>query len=247
MARGRSVWSAFVAANVFLAFAGAGSTSVGVGCDGSGGHAVNVGDGANYLNGVSVRSACDAWAVGGFERGRKSQTLVEHWDGTRWRHVESPNPGGRSRNDDLAGVTALSAQNAWAVGSFSNGQARQTLVEHWNGSDWKVSKSPESRRPSPYRSIAGGGCELWLERLGGGLLRGAFGGRTPVARPPLERVGVEAGAKSEPRPQQRERAQRRQPRFRRRTFGPSATTRSSRAASTHLALGRLGLDALPDP
>ena len=173
----RSAWSAFVAANVLLAFAGAGSTSVGVGCDGSGGHAVNVGDGANYLNGVSVQSACVAWAVGGFERGQKSQTLVEHWDGTRWRHVESPNPGGRSRNDDLAGVTALSAQNAWAVGSFSNGQARQTLVEHWNGSDWNVRKSPNpggQRRTDRLLAVDGSSrTNVWAV--------GFYGARSKVA------------------------------------------------------------------
>jgi hypothetical protein len=143
------VCSAFVAASVLLALSGAdlGVASAGVGCDMSGGHAVNVGDGANYLSGTSVRSACDAWAVGGFERGQKSQTLIERWNGTRWRHVESANPGGRSRNDDLTDVVALSARNAWAVGSFSNGQARQTLAEHWNGSDWKVKKTPNPAGP----------------------------------------------------------------------------------------------------
>ena len=56
--------SAFVAASVLLALSGGGlgGASVGVGCDMSGGRAVNVGVGANYLSGISVRSACDAWA-----------------------------------------------------------------------------------------------------------------------------------------------------------------------------------------
>lgn len=138
----RCARSIFVAAIVLLAFAGTGSGGTASGpCEGSGARAVNVGDDANTLAGVSVRSRCDAWAVGLFSNGRAWQTLVEHWDGTRWRHVTSPNPGGPSRNDQLTGVAAVSDRNVWAVGSFSNGRARQTLIEHWNGSGWKVSKS----------------------------------------------------------------------------------------------------------
>ena len=159
--------SAFVAASVLLALSGAGlgGASAGVACDMSGGHAVNVGDDPNYLLGVSVRSACDAWAVGGFERGSKSQTLVERWNGTRWRHVESPNPGGRSRNDDLTDVAALSARNAWAVGSFSNGQDRQTLAEHWNGSRWRVKTTPNPAGPHRTDRLlavdASSGSNVW--------------------------------------------------------------------------------------
>lgn len=131
----------FVAAIGLLAVAGSAAGGSAPACQGSGGHAVNVGVRDNTLSGVSVRSACDAWAVGLFSNGRW-QTLVEHWNGTRWRHVESPNPGGPARGDQLTGVAAISARNAWAVGSFSNGIAGQTLVEHWNGSEWKVVRSP---------------------------------------------------------------------------------------------------------
>jgi hypothetical protein len=43
----------------------------------------------------------------------------------------------------LDGVTAVSANDVWAVGdsSLANG-AFQTLIEHWNGHTWKVVKSP---------------------------------------------------------------------------------------------------------
>ena len=36
----------------------------------------------NFLQGVSVISACDAWAVGFDMSGSTDQTLIEHWDGS---------------------------------------------------------------------------------------------------------------------------------------------------------------------
>src|SRR5262249_12821192 len=45
-------------------------------------------------------------------------------------------------NNFLAAVTATSAGNAWAVGSYVSGTATKTLVEHWNGASWKVIHSP---------------------------------------------------------------------------------------------------------
>ena len=110
-------------------------------CASSSGRSVSVGE-SNSLSGVSTRSTCDAWAVGAFSNGLSSQTLIEQWDGTRWRHVKSPNPGGRFRADGLGGVVAVTARRAWAVGSYGNGIASQTLVERWNGSAWKVVPSP---------------------------------------------------------------------------------------------------------
>src|SRR5437764_621866 len=47
----------------------------------------NVGTSSNVLNGVAVVSANDVWAVGYYSGG----TLIEHWDGTSWSVVPSPN------------------------------------------------------------------------------------------------------------------------------------------------------------
>src|SRR5215203_5937709 len=49
-----------------------------------------------YLNDVEVLSATDAWAVGFITpigSGAQAQTLIQHWDGTSWHRVPSPNPG----------------------------------------------------------------------------------------------------------------------------------------------------------
>jgi erythromycin esterase-like protein len=95
------------------------------------------------LAGVAVLSPCNAWAVGYFYKGTANQTLIEHWNGTAWKQVTSPNPGGSSDNNFLYGVAATSSTNAWAVGYFLyNGTAYQTLIEHWNGRAWKQVTSP---------------------------------------------------------------------------------------------------------
>jgi hypothetical protein len=71
---------------------------------------------SNQLDAVTATSTRSAWAVGSFDTGTARSTLILHWNGTRWIHVRSPNPGTFS---SLLGVAARSASNIWAVGSFS--------------------------------------------------------------------------------------------------------------------------------
>jgi hypothetical protein len=98
----------------------------------------------NLLNGVSVSSATNAWAVGDYFNGAGiAQTLIEHWNGTAWKRVPSANPGGASRSNILNGVAAVSGAGAWAVGDYSNSaNADKTLIEHWNGTAWQQVPSP---------------------------------------------------------------------------------------------------------
>src|SRR6185312_5959056 len=42
----------------------------------------------------------------------------------------------------LRGVHAVTADDAWAVGGFYDGTRSRTLIEHWNGSSWRVTQSP---------------------------------------------------------------------------------------------------------
>jgi hypothetical protein len=97
--------------------------------------------GPSYLFGAAATSASDAWAVGEyFPKGRGSRALIEHWNGTTWKQMASPDSGS---NSVLLGVAATSASNAWAVGYYSNGtQSSQTLIEHWNGTTWTQVPSP---------------------------------------------------------------------------------------------------------
>jgi hypothetical protein len=96
----------------------------------------------NVLDGVAVLSPCNAWAVGDYANGTAEQTLIEHWNGTSWKQVTSPNPGGSSNSNVLEAVAATSSTNAWAVGDYANGTADRTLIEHWNGTSWKQVTSP---------------------------------------------------------------------------------------------------------
>jgi hypothetical protein len=62
-----------------------------------------------------------------------------------WSLVSSPNRGGDENG--LASIDYLSSTDAWAVGSSVSGDARSTLVEHWNGTSWSVIPSPNGAEP----------------------------------------------------------------------------------------------------
>ena len=98
------------------------------------------------FDGAAAVSPNDIWAVGDAEfRGSTyaAHAVVDHWNGHRWRMVASVPSGGYSR---LAGVTALSATNVWAVGvvGVNTGKriTERTLIIHWNGKAWKRIPSP---------------------------------------------------------------------------------------------------------
>ncbi len=95
----------------------------------------------NFLYGVTAVSSSDVWAVGRYEDATGVyRTLIEQWNGTSWSVVSSPNPS--STNNSLYGVTAVSANDVWAVGSYNNSYIGDTLVEQWNGTNWSVVSSP---------------------------------------------------------------------------------------------------------
>lgn len=107
------------------------------------------------LAGVAAVSPTDAWAVGSTTTGKHVKTLIEHWDGTAWTRVSSPNPGG-SHVSELEAVTAISPDDVWAVGLFNShqghgeGSPNVTLTEHWDGTQWSWVQSPND--PTAYES-----------------------------------------------------------------------------------------------
>jgi hypothetical protein len=98
----------------------------------------------SVLYSVSAVSANDVWAVGSTHNGTlPSRTLIEHWDGTQWSIVPGPNPD--SQLNELRGVAATSANNAWAVGyrgGTRNETPLETLILHWDGISWSQVASP---------------------------------------------------------------------------------------------------------
>jgi hypothetical protein len=98
----------------------------------------NVGTSHNFLRGVACLSDTDCWSVGSYAAGQVDQTLIQHWNGSVWSVVASPNAGS---SDILFAVAAISSSDVWAVGGYY-GSPEQTLVEHWNGTAWSIVTSP---------------------------------------------------------------------------------------------------------
>src|SRR5207248_429741 len=78
------------------------------------------------------------------------QTLVEHWDGSSWSVVSSPNPD--PSFDSLHAVAAISSNNVWAVGTTGN--PTQNLIEHWNGTAWSLVSSPDPNNGNQLLAVA---------------------------------------------------------------------------------------------
>jgi hypothetical protein len=86
---------------------------------------------------VAASSQTDVWAVGYQSDPGPAlfQPLVEHWDGSSWSITPVPWPPRPSTINILHGVTAVSSDDAWAVGS-STAVRHQALAYHWDGAAW---------------------------------------------------------------------------------------------------------------
>jgi hypothetical protein len=97
-------------------------------------------NGFRRLYSVSAVASDDVWAAGWqLVSGRAPRTLIEHWDGTTWRIVPSPNVG--AADNYLWDIDAAVPDEVWAVGEeFANSLP---LVEHWDGARWTVVPGPD--------------------------------------------------------------------------------------------------------
>jgi len=96
-----------------------------------------------YPQALSATGTRDVWMVGYQESNapRSSyRTLIEHWNGTGWSVVPSPNPG--TTSNLVLGVTALSTTDAWAAGYYYTTTGAAELLLQWNGSAWTVAQPP---------------------------------------------------------------------------------------------------------
>ena len=116
----------------------------------------------NGLDAVAVLSSNDVWAVG--RAGNK--TLAEHWDGSQWSVVPTPNPPESNNDSELLGVTAIASDDVWAVGyGTSTGTGWSTLAEHWDGTNWSIVPTPnppgQIAGPSLNAVAAAGTNDVW--------------------------------------------------------------------------------------
>ncbi len=130
-----------------------------------------MGDGVTYD--FAFLSANDVWAVGQsttYSPCNPCQTvsMTQHWDGTRWTQI--PNPPSAASYSALNAVSAISPNDVWAVGSSrTSGGAFQTLVEHWDGTQWALVPTPDmaggtsvsARRVDDVWASGPGGAMHW--------------------------------------------------------------------------------------
>lgn len=101
--------------------------------------------GGTAFEAVSALSPSDVWAVGLQSPGAPGPDetpLAARWNGSRWESVPTPFVGNRINR--LYGVSARTADDAWAVGMWrSTTTTFHILIVHWNGVTWGLSSAPD--------------------------------------------------------------------------------------------------------
>jgi hypothetical protein len=109
---------------------------------------------------AAVPGTVELWSVGNYVF-NYWLTLTEHWDGTAWEIVASPNVA--NANHYVYGVTAVAPNDVWAVGRYEpQGGGSRTLVLHWDGTSWSIVPSPN---PATYNGLyaiaAASDSDIW--------------------------------------------------------------------------------------
>src|SRR5947209_5437311 len=85
-------------------------------------------------------SIAGAILAGGQGPAAKAQTQPATLPGC-W--VQAIDPANSFRNLELKGVSAVGADDVWAVGSYTpENSGSKTFTMHWNGKQWSVVSSP---------------------------------------------------------------------------------------------------------
>jgi hypothetical protein len=99
----------------------------------------------NSLTGVAAVSADNVYASGyegNVKSGNFQKPYVLHWNGSAWSLTTLPNIGGEGSR--LSAITALSANDLWAVGDTQEGDGSiLTLAAHFNGTTWSLVPTPD--------------------------------------------------------------------------------------------------------
>jgi len=109
----------------------------------------------NILTGLACPSSRNCTAVGYHADGSGIRTLAEQWNGSRWKVKPTPNPS-PSALGVLTGVACTGSKNCTAVGYYAHRSDIRTLAEQWNGTRWKLERTPDPSGPtlSELNSIA---------------------------------------------------------------------------------------------
>lgn len=109
------------------------------------------------LFGVSCASKSWCAAVGFWDDRGHSVDLAEHWNGSSWSVVTTPNPSGGAEMQ-LNAVSCTSASFCEAAGQYADLEDLQhPLALGWNGHSWKVQTAPEPSRAG-HSGLLGVSC-----------------------------------------------------------------------------------------
>ena len=113
------------------------------------------------LEHVYARAGNDVWAVGSSAR----SALVMHFDGTRWSRVDVPRSGVADAYNRLRAVTAVSANEVWAVGdtcvTLAEGNACQPLILRLSRGAWRVVPTAGDRGTNLVGVVARSSNDVW--------------------------------------------------------------------------------------
>lgn len=90
--------------------------------------------------------------------------MIEHWDGTQWNIVSSPDERMTVDTRQLWSVSAISINDVWTVGYYCCGpDGLTTLIEHWDGVQWSIVSSPNPSTDNNYLKavVAISGNDVW--------------------------------------------------------------------------------------
>jgi hypothetical protein len=121
-----------------------------------------------WFRGVLSLSPSDVWAVGessdADSTNEGERTLVEHYDGSTWSIVPSPNPAHGLRSANLlTSISATAPNDIWAAGwdLDPSTDVIQFLLEHWDGTSWSVSPPPPGGLDSAWGIAAIAPDDVW--------------------------------------------------------------------------------------
>lgn len=113
------------------------------------------------LNSITALASNAVWAAGYAENPSCicGETVVDFWNGSAWKRAATPNPGVA---DFLAGISAISTDEIWAVGSeWPNQGYSEALILRWNGTSWSADSLSQYPNGGLYSVYAPAHNDAW--------------------------------------------------------------------------------------